>query len=243
MDSELLPARIKDLICLCEKTSNLKFLGFLTPDEAAVAVKQFKQKDDYRLFGGYVGAERTVLAILPEWCDTPVYPITAFTFTYRKCDQLTHRDFLGALMALGITRETVGDILVEEGRAVVFVLSEMSEFISSQIEKVGRVGVKISKGFREPLPSLGKKQTFSTTVASTRIDCIVAALCGFSRKEACEKIYDGLVSVNSLCCQKTTQTVNSGSTVTVRQKGRFDIVDCNEYSKKGRIILRYNRYI
>lgn len=243
MDSELLPARVKDLICLCEKTSSPKFLGFLTSDEAAIAVKQFGQKRNYQLSGGYEGAERTVLAVLPDWCEEAAFPISAVTFTYRRCDTLTHRDFLGALMSLGIARETVGDILVEEGRAVVFVLSDISGFVSSQLEKIGRVGVSITNGFSEPLPSLGKKQEFSTTVASTRIDCIVAALGGFSRKEACEKIADGFVSINSICCEKTTQTVNSGNTVTIRQKGKFEIVACTEHSKKGRVILRYNRYI
>lgn len=243
MDSELLPARVSDLVSLCEKTSTPKFLGFLTPDEAAVAVSQLKNINNYFLFGGYDGAERTVLGILPEWCDTPVYPIKSFTFTYRPCDQLTHRDFLGALMALGLSRETVGDILVEEGRAVVFVLDSISKFVASQIEKVGRVGVNVTEGFTSPLPSFGKKQSFTVTVASTRIDCVVAALCGFSRKDSAAVIADGYVSVNSLGCNKPTVTVSAGDTVTVRRKGRFEIESCDQFSKKGRIILRYNKYI
>lgn len=243
MDSELLPARVSDLVSLCEKTSTPKFLGFLTPDEAAVAVSQLKKFNNYFLFGGYDGAERTVLAILPDWCDTPIYPIKSFTFTYRPCDQLTHRDFLGALMALGLSRETIGDILVEKGRAVVFVLDSISKFVASQIEKVGRVGVNVTEGFIEPLPSLGKKQAFTVTVASTRVDCVVAAICGFSRKDAAAMIADGYVSVNSLGCNKSTVTISAGDTVTVRRKGRFEIESCDEFSKKGRIILRYNKYI
>lgn len=242
MDSELLPARILDLKYLCEKTSTPKFLGFLTPSEAAVVVKQFKDGESYRLYGGYEEAERTVLCVLPDWCEDPVYPITSFTFTYRKCDKLTHRDFLGALMALGIARETVGDILVEDGRAVVFILKDVSNFVSSQISKIGRVGVAVTEGFCGSLPTLGKKESFTTTVASTRLDCIVAALCGFSRKDAAEKIADGLVFVNSVCCAKVTHNVIAGSIVTVRQKGKFEITGCEEHSKKGRIILKYNMY-
>ncbi len=243
MDSELLPARIKDLIHLCYKTAVPKFLGFLTPNEAAVAIKQLSVKDKFNFFGGYNGAERTVLGILPDWCDDPIYPITAFTFTYRECDTLTHRDFLGALMALGISRETVGDILVEQGRAVVFVLSDVSKFVSSQISKIGNVGVKITEGFVEPLPQTAKKQEFVTTVSSTRLDCVVASLCGLSRKDAAQKIEDGYVSVNSIVREKSTYAVLQGDTVTVRQKGRFEVSSCEEHSKKGRIILKYNKYV
>ena len=243
MDSELLPARVKDLKYLCEKTSAPKFFGFLTPDELATATRCLKCEEGYAFYGGYDAAERTVLAFLPDWCDTPAYPITALTFTYRKCDALAHRDFLGALMALGIARETVGDILIESGRTVVFVLSDIADFIVSQISLIGRVGVTVKKGFDMPLPSLGQKQASSVTVASLRLDCAVAALCGLSRKEANEKICDGCVMVNSICIQKPTAVIASGSTLTVRQKGRFEITACEELSKKGRIILRYNKYI
>lgn len=243
MDTRLLPARVNDLINICRKTDVPKFIGFLKPEEAAIAVKQFKDFDKYALFGGYPQAERTVLAVLPDWCETPDYPVTPITFTYRKCDTLTHRDFLGSLTALGIARETVGDILIENGRAVAFVLSDIADFVLSQIEKVGKVGVALSVGYSEPLPALNRVETATVTVASARADCIVAALCGFSRSEACQKISDGLVTVNSVCCQKPTQNLQEGSTLTVRKKGRFEITSFDGYSKKGRIILKYNKFV
>lgn len=242
MEINLLPARIGDLKQLCEKTKSPKFIGFLTADEVAVAVKQLKY-DRYDIFGGYYGAERVVLGVLPDWCETPHFPITAITFTYRTCDTLTHRDFLGALMSLGITRETVGDILIEPGRAVAFVLNDISKFIFTEISKIGNVGVTLAEGFAEPLPQLGKKQSFVVTVASMRLDCVVASLCGISRKEASEKISDGCVSVNSICTEKATQNVVAGSKITVRKKGKFEITACDEHSKKGRIILKYDKYI
>ena len=65
---------------------------------------------------------------------------------------LSHRDILGSLMALGIKRETVGDILIEEGRAVVFVCGDVKEYILNQVEKIGRVGVDMTEGCSFPLP-------------------------------------------------------------------------------------------
>ena len=243
MDIKLLTARINDLKQICQKSNSPKFIGFLNTEETAVAVKQFNRAEKYTFFGGYDSAERVMLGVLPEWCDDPKFPIAAVTFSYRMCDRLSHRDFLGALMALGITRETVGDILIEDGRAVVFVTSDFSKFVLTQIEKVGNVGVTLSEGYDTPLPQMGKKLECSETVASVRLDCVVAAICNMSRTQASEKITDGLVMVNSVCITKPTLSVRAYDKITIRQKGKFEILSCNEMSKKGRIILKYNKYI
>ncbi len=238
-----MPARVNDLKQISYKSNSPKFIGFLTPEESSVAAKQFAIGEGYSLFGGYDGAERVMLGVLPDWCDEPVFLIKAITFKYRECDSLSHRDFLGVLMALGITRESIGDILVEKGRAVVFVADDISKFVLTQIEKVGNVGVALYEGFDEPLPQMSVKQSFSVTVASTRIDCVVAALCNTSRNKASEKIVEGLVAINSICTTKPTASVKSGDKITIRQKGKFEIISGNDFSKSGRIILKYNKYV
>ena len=243
MDIKLLPARVKDLKQIVDRTASPKFTAFLTPEEVSVAVKQFSIGEKHDLFGGYDNAERVMLGVLPDWCEEATFPITAITFNYRPCDKLLHRDFLGALMALGITRESVGDILVGEGKTVAFVSSDVSRFVLTQVNKIGNVGVSLSEGFAEPLPQLGQKKEFSVTVASTRLDCVVAAICNLSRTQAADKIIDGFVSVNSVGVMKPTLNVKSQDKITVRQKGRFEIDSCDEISKKGRIILKYDKYI
>ena len=145
-------------------------------------------------------------------------------------------------MALGITRESVGDILVEDGRAVVFVKNSVLQFVLTQIEKIGRVGVNIKTGYDIPLPKHGELISCTTTVSSMRLDCIVSSLCGVSRNSAVEFIESSRVSVNSLPVLKNKKIVSNGDSVTVRGKGKFYITDCDEYSKKGRIILKYNKY-
>lgn len=243
MDINLLPARIDDLKSLCEKTNSPKYIGFLSAEETAAALRRFSLSDRYSLFGGYDGADRVIIGVMPQWCEELVFPIKAITFTYRECDLLSHRDFLGALMSLGITRESIGDILVEKGRAVVFVLDNISKFVLSQIEKVGNVGVKLSEGYTAPFPQLGKKESFSITVASMRIDCIVSSLCGISRKDATQKITDGMVQINSIGVYKTTTIAKAGDKIAIRKSGKYEVVSCDEFSKKGRIILKYNKYV
>lgn len=243
MDKQFLPARINDTFNLCERTGVPHFLGFLTESEAALAEDVLKGTTArYEFFGGYSEAERRMLACLPEWCEEADYPISAFTLNFRECDSLSHRDFLGSLMALGITRESVGDILVEKGRAVIFVSRDVSDFVKTQLEKVGRVGVEVLRGFSEPLPQHGKLIQCSDTVASLRLDCVVSAVASVSRNAACEMIESGMVSIDSVTCEKATRTVEKGDRVTVRGKGKFFIDDVSELSKKGRIILKYSKY-
>ncbi len=243
MEGELLRPRIDDVALATERTSAPSFLGFLTPNEAAVAQTVLKNRCRFEFFGGFSGAERTFLCCFPDWCEAVQYPISAFTLSFRECDVLTHRDFLGALMGLGITRESVGDILVESGRAVIFVNRKVAEFVKTQLEKVGNVGVRVSEGFSEPLPQNGKRIECISTVASARLNCVVSALSGVSRAKACELIEQGDVSINSVAVQKSVKTVCEGDRITVRKKGRFDVTEISATTKKGRIVLKYTKFI
>ena len=244
MDSKHFDARVSDMFTLAQRTCMPRFLGFLTESEQSQAIKILSSDNaKFKIWGGYEQAQRVMLACLPDWCDEPEYPISALTFRFRNCDSLTHRDFLGSLMALGITRESVGDILVEQGRAVLFISSDIADFVKSQLEKVGRVGVDIENGFSEPLPQQGVLTAFSDTVASMRLDCVVSALINSSRKSALELIEGGMVSICSVVCEKSARIVKSGENVTVRGKGKFFIDSADEFSKKGRIILKYSKYV
>lgn len=244
MDAALLPARVSDTLNLCERTGVPHFLGFLSPSESAVADSTLAHIfSRYSFFGGYDGAERTFLCCRPDWCEEPKFPITAVTFTFRVCDKLSHRDFLGALMGLGIVREAVGDILVEDGRAVVFLADEIVGYVMSQCEKVGNTGVTLSVGFSEPLPQSGQKLLCCDTVASLRLDCVVSAIGGISRNISSEMIDDGLVSLNSVCCKKSTRTVCECDRITVRGKGRFEILSVSELTRKSRIKIQFYKYV
>ena len=102
--------------------------------------------------------------------------------------------------------------------------------------------MQISSGFTLPLPASPSLTIQSTTVASLRLDNVVAALTGGSRSRAVELINSSLVSVNSVIEQKITLNLQSGSAVTVRGFGKFLIEDAGGNTKKGRIILKYKKY-
>ncbi len=244
MDSDLLKDRLFDTVNICERSSKPKFFGFLSLEEATFARNILtKLSTDWELFGGYDGAERVMLGCFPDWAEEKIFPISAITAEFRRVDTLTHRDVLGSLMALGLKRDTVGDILIQEGRAVIFLTEETADYVMSQITKIGRVGVTLRNGFEEPLPQRGRLQELSVTVSSERLDCVVSALVGVSRSKAAEKIEQALVTLNSVVTEKVTARVNSGDVISVPSKGKFIIETLNDKTKKDRLILKYKKYV
>lgn len=246
MEAELLTAKINDAITISRRANKPKWVGFLTPAEQSIALKTAQDKKAlFMFYGGYESAERQYFVALPEWSDTepPQGIAEALTFTFRECDKLSHRDFLGTLMALGINREAVGDILVQQGKAVVFISSELVNYVQTQISKIGGVGVQITSGFTLPLPTLGTLKSFSSTVASPRLDSVVAALICTSREKAKEIINDALVMTDGTVNQKVTAEVTKGQKITVRGYGKFIIDEIGALTKKGRNILNYSKYV
>ncbi len=243
---ELLPKRIKDAIRLADNTSFPKFVGFLRPEEMAEAADAAKQLCcRYRFYGGYEEAERTYFGAFPDWCEntSEYFPIKALTLSFRPQDSLSHRHVLGTLMSLGITRESVGDILIEQGRAVIFLSEDIAEYVKNQTEKVSGVGVKITEGYTSPLPGMTGFQDVSETVASARLDCVVSALAKCSRNTAAELIAAKQITKNGICAEKTTLTVESGDSITIRGKGKFKIENIDGKTKKDRLILKAKKYV
>ncbi|MBR2043959.1 MAG: hypothetical protein IJ946_06430 [Clostridia bacterium] len=246
MEEKILSAKVRDALRLCDTTGMFKAVGFLSADEVSFVLNMPELKNKkHSFFGGFDNAERVFFIALPDWLDSPEETgvIDAFTFTYRSCDKLSHRDFLGTLMSFGITRESVGDILCEEGRTVIFISSNVSSYVLSQCDKVGGVGVKVTPGFSLPLPGFSKLGDFSATIASLRLDCIVAALLNTSREKAKAIILDKRVSVNSVVADKFTLCPSEFASISVKGVGKFILDGAGEVTKKGRIILNYKKYV
>ena len=243
MDTDILLPRIKDTVDAVFRTDKPKYLGFLSLEEATFTKKYLiNQNVNYSFFGGAKDCERTVLGCFPEWLSEPHFPITALLFTFREVYTLTHRDFLGALMSLGLRRETIGDILIEKGRAVVFLIEDIANYVLKNLTKVGKVGVMGQFFVTGVLPKRDALEECSATVASLRLDCVVSVLANCSRNTAVSMIESGLVSVNSQFCEKATKLISNSDAISVRHKGKFVIASTDKRTKKDRIVLNYKKY-
>lgn len=243
-DDKQLVAQLNDGIDLCLTRQKPYFMPFMSERKQAVLFSELKKAyfDNYLFFGGYGNSERKMLGLFFDEPCEDCFPISAVEFSFRKCDKLTHRDFLGALMSLGIERETVGDILVEDGRAVVFVKTELSDYIMSQISKVGSVGVKVDDADLSKLPQGIGFEEKTYIVSSLRLDNIVAAVCRLSREKTRTVIMADSVCVNFEETKNVSLNLKEDDVFTIRGKGKFVLKSILGTTGKGRIRISVIHY-
>ena len=246
-EDALLRARVEDACNLCDMRSCPRFVGFLDEHRQAVARAVLHEKGmcTYLFFGGYEEAERTVLGVFPDFLppDPALFPVSAIGFRYRQSADLSHRDFLGALLATGIKREKIGDIVCGNGLAVVFADEELAPFLAQSVNKVGAEGVRAEYPFTEPVTVKREFREYRDTVASPRLDAVVKAALRVSREEAARQITAGLVSCNHMPCEAVAHTVKEGDILSVRGAGRFRVAALGPLTHKGRLILLLHKYI
>ena len=244
-NEDFMAARIQDAMRNASLRNRPYFVGFLDLQQAALARALSARSAVQTVFwGGYEEAERVVMGAFPDeqWADPTQLPVTALEVKFRRSTELTHRDLLGSLMALGIERDTVGDILIEKGRAVLFVRRELAEHIAAQLSRVGREGVETVITDQPELPPPRALLPVSSTVASPRLDCVVAVLAHCGRSAAAEQITRGMVMQNGRISDSVSDEVAEGDILTIRGVGKFRIEALGPLTKKQRLSFRAGQY-
>lgn len=222
------------------------FLGFLDESQRAQLTQALARRREVPslFWGGFPEAERVLLGLFPDYEEPgpAAFPLQAVTFTYRKEDQPGHRDFLGAMMGLGVQRDVIGDILVGEGRCVAFVKEEIAGYFVSGLSKIGRVGVKTSLGAEEPLPVGHTFREIRGVAASARLDCLTAVFCRTSREKASAMVAMGLVQLNHRETLSPSARVEEGDVLSVRGQGKFIIDRLGPLTQKGRLSVQGRKY-
>ena len=246
-DSRLLVSHIGDMLSICEKSCTPRFSGFLSEGELSVMEEflSYMGAAEYELFGGYEGAMRRILCIYPEYMQPEhgEFPIRIIRFDSRGAGSLTHRDYLGSLMALGIDRSQTGDILCDESGAYAVLSPAAAEMAVYGITKIGRVGVKTRYADGDVLTREDKFSEITATVASLRLDCVISAALRVSREKAAALIRSGSVSVNHGITESVSENVAEGSVMSVRGYGRFILWEIGGSTKKDRIHITIKKYI
>ncbi len=215
-------------------------------------------------WGGYPNAERTLLWCLPSYFRyqlTDAIPLqTAFKEDFEgeltplkiKASgyvRLAHRDFLGAIVGLGIDRTVIGDILPDSDGAIIFVSASIAEFIKSELTYIGRDKVKIQNvTLPENFDFERNFEKVHGTVASPRLDAVVSELARTSRESAKGLIREGLVEHNHFTASESDREVTGGDIISIRKSsgikgGKFIVDSLDERSVKGRIKLAARRFI
>lgn len=214
---------------------------FLTPDLAYIFEQIIKSHTDLKVvrWGVFSHPERVKLVFLPEFVEVPLMEtyLTLLDIKYnQKFNQLEHKDALGALMALGIKRSKLGDIVVYEGGFQVVVEKSLSDYFLSSVDKIGRAGVSIHMiPSTEAKEKVEKTREVSGTVKSIRLDSIVALCFSISRSDSQKLIESDMVKVNHVVTSRTDFVPKNQDMISVRGHGRFTIKEILGVTKKDRI--------
>lgn len=246
-EEKLLISHIADMMQICEKTYTPRFSAFLSEAESALAVRflDYSGADNYMLYGGYEGAQRMILGIFPQYEEPSAedFPVKAVKFSGRTVSGLSHRDYLGSLMSLGITRGSVGDIVCCGDKAYAMLSPAAADMALTQISKIGRVGVKCTSAEGEKIVREDSFAEISATVASLRLDCVLGAALKTSREKSAQLIRSGAVSVNHGITESVSENLSEGDVLSVRGHGRFILAGTGDRTKKDRIHITVKKYL
>ena len=199
--------------------------------------------------GGYGGAERTVCVFLPDWQEAEDWgaedELAAIEAAYPPTGaELTHRDLLGGLMGIGLTREKVGDILVGDTAAQIVCLKDAAPIILSQFDQAGRYRLKLKEiSLADLAPAPAEVKLIHDTVSTLRLDAVLSSGFSLARGKAADAITGGRVSVNHRECVKPDKPVAEGDVLTCRGLGKCVVKTVGGQSRKGRTIIEIERYL
>lgn len=222
---------------------------FLSLRELDMTRFLFGNPEGLYTFGGYEDAERQMLVYLPDYLE-PDYlmdeesPLVCIRATFYQKDTPSHRDFLGALIGSGVARESIGDICVGQGSCDFFVSSEIAPFVLQNFTGAGRTRLHLERISLKDV-SVPEPETLEIrdTVASLRLDSVIASGFRMGRSAASQYITAGKAAIDGLPCEKPDRPVSEGAKISVRGLGKIQLHAVNGQTKKGRISVVIHRYL
>lgn len=248
----LLLARALDKLELARDRGAPSHTGFLSPHERA-AVEGLIHAAGYPrhlFYGGFPDAERTVCSFLPDWLEEDDWltgseycPIRGIRCTWSGV-KLSHRDFLGSILGLGLEREKIGDLLVGEGSCDILALDDVADFLLLHLTQAGHARLKVAPvSLAEVAPPAVQRKTIRDTVSSLRLDAVAASGFSMSRGKAADLISSGKVQLNHQECLKPDRAIRQGDVISCRGYGKCQVSEVGGPSKKGRIMIVLERYV
>lgn len=247
---ERLKKRLLELAEKSYRNNQYVFTNFLNMAEmnAFYEIEREISYVPYTVFGGAEQCERVMIRFGSEEFlgyeePFPICCIQAEPLIEKFADQFTHRDFLGAIMNLGIEREVVGDIAVKGKKAYIFCTEKIAPYIAENLVQVKHTSMncKIMEEVPEILkPTLEKREV---TAASERIDAVLGKLCNLSRSQSVLAFREKKVFVNGKQCENNSYQLKNGDVVTCRGFGKFVYEGIKYETKKGKLCVEVSVYV
>lgn len=245
----LLEKRIQELANLADRKGCVMFTDFLNLNEQNI-LHHSLQKFSWvhgETFGGYEGAERIIAAFIPEilysdW-EYPIACVRIEPLNRKFAEQLSHRDILGALMNLGIERSKTGDIAICESEAYLFCHTAMASLICDELTRIRHTSVKCSICELNDFSWKPKTELIRGSIASVRLDSVIALAFNSSRSSLLALIEEGKVFVNGKLITTNAYGLKEQDLVSVRGLGKFRYKMVTGQTKKGRCMVEIEKYV
>ncbi|MFI3283672.1 MAG: YlmH/Sll1252 family protein [Erysipelotrichaceae bacterium] len=210
---------------------------FLDEGQIVYAKAQLKGQS-YTLSGGHPFAKRQVIGFNGEASERIVCLCATYKNTFCK---ISHRDVYGALMALKLTPEMLGDIFVFEDKIVIYALKQIQMDIIQNLSKIHQLNLSFKVSdilyYKEDQFLL-----FEKVVSSVRLDAIVSAMANTSRENAKEMIRLKMVKINHVIVENATKSVQTKDIISIQKTGRFVFDGVVKETKKDRLLIAYKKY-
>lgn len=247
---ELFKRRMIDLARQAESRSMYTFSGFLGLAEQDMYTRMGKDLGfiDHELYGGSPAAERqiAVFGSEAEFGYPPEYPIAVMSIVpaaEKFAEELNHRDYLGAILNLGIDRSLIGDIVIRGKRAWFYCLDSIADYMAENLTQVRHDTVRCTRASGD-IPELTPElKEVSINIASERLDSIVAALTGISRNHVTELFTQQKVSVNGRIVMNYSKGLKEDDVLSVRGFGKAIYAGVTGESRKGRLYVTLKKYV
>lgn len=248
-EKELLK-RILDLSFRAQKTYSITYTDFIDPFLLG-KIKSYRLELlglNFSSYGGRVHGERQIMAFAHD--DLTIleedFPIGALKISVSTGigKALSHRDYLGAIMGLGIEREKIGDLLIQESTAFVLAHMDILDYILFSLDSISRYGkVTCQQVALGDLPIIEQEyKIFHASVSSARADAMIAAGFRLSRSKVTKLITSGRALCNGIIINQSSP-VSEGDICTLRGVGKFKIAQLGSLTRKGRLRVEIHRYI
>lgn len=249
-DTELIKKRLVELGRKSYNSGIFTFTDFLglAEQSAFSEVKRELGGIPYEVFGGAEGAERVVIRFgsEEELGYSMPYPISIIKVepqSQKYADRLTHRDFLGALLNLGIERHTLGDIVIIDNVGYIFALESIAPYIADSLIKVRRTDVSVSIITELPEGELYRTERKTVQISSERLDAVIARVYSLSREDAQALFKKRLVFADGREIDSTSYAPKENEKISVRGHGRFIYIGRQSLSKKGKLNVAVEMYV
>jgi RNA-binding protein YlmH len=235
--------KIYDKMLLAERTGQCVFLNEFYPPNLWNKLYNTAIRFNIKMasFGGFDESERRMVAFYTY--DLMPFPVRIFNIINKsKFTSLEHRDYLGAIMSLGLNREKMGDLVVSDNSSFIAVSEDVSAYIKDSLQNIGKCPCSVEEVFdfeKLPRPNFKNLVVIST---SLRLDCIASALTGLSRNKSIDLINGGKVLLNYNVEVEKDRIVNENSILTIRGYGKYRVDGIAGKSSSGRLKLNIRKY-